>query len=302
MGMRVHIVAVPFDTALRGWRMGAGPEHLLACGLVARLEAQGDAVTTAIASPRRGAAAEIATAFELMSIVAREVRSAVGQGAFPLVLSGNCCTASGTLSGLTPARRAIAWFDAHGDANTPDTTTTGFLDGTALATAMGWCWNGLAAQIPGFDAVDPRHVLLLGARDLDPDEAVLLDRGRVCRLSPAETAGAPLDAALSALPRDLQAYVHCDLDALDPSVGQANVFPVPGGFEVDAITGAIARLGRSVPIAAAAVTAYAPAFDAGGRVCLAAFQIIDAIVGAVRLSRDAGASRADAARNAPGRD
>jgi arginase len=75
---------------------------------------------------------EIGTAFERMRRVAVAVRTVRAGGQFPGLLSGNCNSAVGTHSALTPARRAIFWFDAHGDCNTPDTTTTGFLDGMDL--------------------------------------------------------------------------------------------------------------------------------------------------------------------------
>jgi arginase len=280
--MRVHVIAVPFDTARRGWRIGAGPEHLLSNGLADRVRRLGHDVTAVIVEPGRPDPAEIATAFDLMARVAEQVRSAVDRGAFPLVLSGNCSTAIGTLSGLAPKDRAVLWFDAHGDANTPDTTTTGFLDGTGLAAVMGWCWNGMTRQIPGFTPVDPDSVLLIGARDLDPDEASLLDRGRVCRLMPEDVGTDRLSAALSALP-DAAAYVHCDLDVLDPSVGRANPFLVPGGLSRLSLQNAIDAIGRRMPIAAAAVTAYAPEYDEDGRMCRAALQIVDAIVAAARL-------------------
>ena len=279
--MGVHVIAVPFDTARRGWRMGAGPEHLLSNGLADRLHRQGHEVTTAIVEPVRADPAEIATAFDLMARVAEQVRSALERGAFPLVLSGNCNTAIGTLAGLAPTKCAVLWFDAHGDANTPDTTTTGFLDGTGLAAAMGWCWNGMTRQLPGFTPVDPDSVLLIGARDLDPDEASLLDRGRVCRLTPEEVGTGRLAIALSALP-DTAAYIHCDLDVLDPSVGRANPFLVPGGLSLVSLQDAIDAIGRTLPIAAAAVTAYAPESDENGRMCRAALQIVDALIAAAR--------------------
>lgn len=170
------------------------------------------------------------------------------------------------------------WFDAHGDVNTPDTTITGFLDGTALATAMGWCWNGLTRQIPGFEAVKASDVLLLGARDLDPDEIALLDGSKVRRLSSREIEAGAL-ADLPEHPRDEIAYLHCDLDVLDPSAGQANPFPVPGGLTVEALTRAIQTIGRVSPIAAAAVTAYAPEYDADQRIRDAALTIVETIVG-----------------------
>lgn len=279
--MRIQILAVPYDTARRGWRMGAGPEHLLDRGLPARLEAAGHAVGVTIVEPRRDAPAEIATAFDLMARLSDAVRNARQRGAFPLVLSGNCNSAVGTLSGLTPGERSIFWFDAHGDANTPETTTTGFLDGTGLAAAMGWCWRGLTAQIPGFQAVGPANVLLLGARDLDRDEQALLDRAAVRQLAPSGIGGDRLDLAAAALP-DAAAYVHCDLDVLDPSEGQANPFPTPGGISVPELERAIATIGRRRPIAAAAITSYAPEYDADGRILEAAMRVAAAVAAAVR--------------------
>ena len=46
-------------------------------------------------------------------------RSARTAGHLSLVLGGNCRIAVGTLNGLTPDRRAIFWFDAHGGGNLP---------------------------------------------------------------------------------------------------------------------------------------------------------------------------------------
>jgi arginase len=279
--MRILIFAVPYDTARRGWRMGAGPEHLLANGLPALLEAAGHAVDVAMVEPERDAPAEIATAFDLMARLSEGVRAAVRDGAFPLVLSGNCNSAVGTLSGLTPRERSVFWFDAHGDANTPETTTTGFLDGTGLAAAMGWCWQGMTKQVPGFQPVRSRHVLLLGARDLDPEEQALLDDADVRRLSPFEIAEGRLAPAAAALPESA-AYVHCDLDVLDPSEGRANPFLTPDGVSLVALEQAIATIGRAQPIAAAAITSYAPEYDGDGRMLSAAMRVGAAIAAAAR--------------------
>jgi arginase len=254
--------------------MGAGPEHLLTNGLTARLEAQGHTVTT-----------KIATAFDLMAKISDAVGAATRNHEFPIVLSGNCNSAVGTLSGLTPRERAIFWFDAHGDANTPETTTTGFLDGTGLAIAMGWCWRGLAARVPGFQPVPSHQVLLLGARDIDVEEASLLDEGSVRCLSTAEIAGGRLDAAIAAMPGRPAAYVHCDLDVLDPSLGRMNPFPVPGGLDVETLQRAIDTIGRARPIVAAAITSYAPEYDVDGRILAVALRVVDSIVAAAAISR-----------------
>ena len=279
--MQVQIILVPYDTARRGWRSGAGPEHLLRAGLAGHLRSKGHSVAEVevIESDPTQPPAEIATGFELMRKIAVAVRAARDAGRFPLVLSGNCNASVGALSGLTPARRAVFWFDAHGDLNTPDTTTSGFLDGTGFATALGLCWHGLASGIPGFEAVESGAALLIGARDLDPPEAALVDRGPVRAVSsarltdelPTLLGGARLEGALG--------HVHLDLDVLDPArVGRANSLPVPDGLSVEQLTGAIAAIRARIPLGAAVLASYAPEFDSGGGVWRAAFTAIDSLL------------------------
>jgi arginase len=279
--MDLQLLLVPYDTGRRGWRMGAGPEHLLAAGLATRLRSRGHDVRVETIEDDPGEPpAEIRTAFELMRRLAVRVRQARAASRFPLVLSGNCNAAVGTLAGLTPARRAVFWFDAHGDLNTPDSTLTGFLDGTGLATALGRCWHALAATVPGAVPVPPDATFLLGARDLDPAEAEFLARSPVTLLGPDDVRSrlAPLLAERAF--HDTVAYVHCDLDVLDPDGGRANPFPAPGGLSIADVTHAVEAIGRAVPLAAGAVAAYAPEYDADGRVGRAAFAAIDAMVGA----------------------
>jgi arginase len=279
--MHVQIIIVPYDTARRAWRSGAGPEHLLRAGLAAHLQGKGHSVAEVqvIEADPGQPPAEIATGFELIGRIAVAVRAAREARRFPLVLSGNCNSSVGVLSGLTPARRAVFWFDAHGDLNTPDTTASGFLDGTGLATALGLCWHRLAAGIPGFQPVDSEATFLLGARDLDPPEAALVARGAIGAVScagistdlPAVLARAPLEGAVG--------HVHLDLDAFDPAgVGRANTLPVPDGLSVEKLTEAIAAIRARIPLAAAALASYAPEFDSDGGVCRAAFAAIDAIL------------------------
>src|SRR6267378_2686087 len=72
-----------------------------------------------------GLRAEIGTTFALHRAVAVEVREAAAAEAFPLVLSGNCGSAIGALA-AAGAGTGIAWFDGHGDFNTPETSESGF--------------------------------------------------------------------------------------------------------------------------------------------------------------------------------
>jgi len=279
--MEIHLLLVPYDTARRDWRSGAGPNHLLQAGLTTHLQRSGHVVADiqVIEDDAVQASAEIRTAFELARRAAAGVRVARAAGRFPLVLSGNCNSAIGTLSGLAPAPRAIFWFDAHGDCNTPETTASGFLDGTGLATALGLCWRQLADSVSGFQAVAPEATFLLGVRDLDPGEVALLAGSRVT-VVPAERIPTDLPQLLARAPLgDAMAYVHLDLDVLDPRVGQANSFPAAGGLQVEQLISAIAAIRTRIPVGAAAVTSYAPEYDSQQTICRAAFAAIDAILG-----------------------
>src|SRR5215212_10088051 len=139
--MNVSIIAVPFDSGQRDARMGRGPAALLGAGLAAQLERTGATVTvTFVDLPPSTFCSEITAAFALQSEVARHVASARAEGAFPIVLAGNCNTAVGTVSGMLAARDVmpvVCWFDAHADFNTPETTTSGFLDGMAVSMLTG---------------------------------------------------------------------------------------------------------------------------------------------------------------------
>jgi arginase len=279
--MDIELLLVPYDSGQRGWRCGAGPEHLLRAGLPAHIQCQGHVVTAIhiIEDDPACPPAEIRTAFELARRLATAVRSARTAGHFPLVLSGNCNTAVGTLSGLTPARRATFWFDAHGDCNTPETTTTGFLDGMGLAMTMGLCWRHLGASVPGFQPVAAGATFLLGARELDPPEAALLQQSAITAI-PVEQIPEGLPGLLARAPlADTLGYLHLDLDVLDPAVGHANYLPAPNGLALPQLTAAVVAIRSRVPLGAAALTSYSPEDDHDQGVCRAAFGAIDAIVG-----------------------
>jgi arginase len=123
--------------------------------------------------------AEIYTTYELHRQLAQRVRAAKEHGAWPLILSGNCNSALGTLGGIEAHQAGIIWFDAHGDFNTPETTTGGFLDGMALATATGRCWLRMTQSIPGLAPVPDERVLMIGVRQLDDGEQALLEQSQV---------------------------------------------------------------------------------------------------------------------------
>ena len=274
--MAVHLIEVPYDSGHYGARMGAGPLRLSEGGLAERLQGPGRPVRRTRLEVDVGFPTENTVAFEVARRLSDEVRDAVRAEEFPLVLAGNCISCLGTVAGIGAERTGVVWMDAHGDFNTPDTTSSGFLDGMALSILVGEGWDAATATIPGFRPVAEEDVILVGARDLDAGERTRLERSAVRRLDPAEaTEGDAVDEVLADLAGRVDAlYLHVDLDVLDPSVGRANPFSVPGGLAVEAVLDWVDRLEGVAPVGAAAFTAYAPDVDRDGGVAEAAEKVM----------------------------
>jgi arginase family enzyme len=152
-----------------------------------------------------------------------QVDDALSDGRVPVLLAPECSVALTTLPTALRHRSEarVLWLDAHGDFNTPETSSSGYLGGMALAGACGLWDAGLGKQ-----AVEPGRVVLAGVRDLDERERELL------AVSEATLVGASTVETLVAVSNALErapVFVHLDLDVLDPESFPAQ-FPAPGGL------------------------------------------------------------------------
>ncbi|AHI00723.1 arginase family protein [Kutzneria viridogrisea] len=142
------------------------------------------------------------------------------------------------------------WFDAHGDLNTPATSPSGAYHGMALRHAFGEGDRDFVAEVP----VSARRVVLVGARNLDPGEQALIDRGLV-RHVPVEQGWQTswvTDAVVAS--RSPQFYLHIDLDVLDPSEFGEVTCPEPGGLTIAELVAAIRAVAALRPIVGAGIT------------------------------------------------
>jgi arginase len=280
--MRIELFVVPYDSGMRGARMGAGPERLIESGLADRIAERGHEVNvTTIELPDGFFNSEISAAFNLDRQLADGVRAAVGRDAFPIVLSGNCNSCLGTTAGIAEEELGVIWFDAHADFNTPDTTPSGFLDGMALGALTGRCFHQMTGTINGFRAVSDDRVVLVGARHLDPSEEAALKTSAVTRVS-ASAVATDLPAAVGSLhERSKNIYLHVDLDVLDASEGKANTYAVGGGLSVSELEDAVRTITQALRVRGVALTAYDPLADVDGRACEAAINVLLTVADAV---------------------
>jgi arginase len=172
--------------------------------------------------------------------VAGAVADAAGSQRPVTVVSGDCTTALGTVAGLQRAGvdAGIVWFDAHGDVQTLETSTSGYLGGVPLRILAGYRPELISHRI-GLRAVAEERVTLVDARDLDPAEAEYLAASAIRRCTVADVSADTLPAG--------PLYLHVDLDIIDPAELPGLRFPAPGGpgpAPVDAAIGRVLATGR----------------------------------------------------------
>jgi arginase len=274
--LRTRVILSPYDSGHCRKRMGCGPEHILESGLKPLFGRLGIEFGSEEVAPDHPFPAEINSAFQLARKISERVRARREAGAFPIVLSGNCNAAVGTVSGCGAENTGVVWFDGHGEATTPETTRSGFLDGMPISILVGRAWHALARSVPGFTPISGNRVLLFGARDLEVAELTLLGEAGVRQMATVEQ----LKRSLAALASEIKSvYVHVDLDVLDPSVAKANQWTPPNGISLEVLIRAIREVRKRSTIAALGIASYDPEVDRGGRALAAAVAVTEAVLG-----------------------
>jgi arginase len=249
--------------------MAGDPTHAAADGpavVSAALAEMGSrlAVRRVVVPPLRGD--NRAASIELGGRVGELVRECVAHEDVPLVLAGSCDVAPGVLAGIRDASVGVVWIDAHGDFNTPESSVSGFWPGMTLAVVVGDCGQDVWSKL-NWRPVAPQRVALVGVRSLSPaQEARRVQQSavRVVRWRDG-LPEADLETALDRLRADVErAYVHLDLDALDPAIGSGVVDPpVPGGLSEQQLVELLSKLGDRFAVLAATIATYTPSNDNG---------------------------------------
>jgi arginase len=164
------------------------------------------------------------------------------EGALPLVLGGDHSLAAGSVAASAAWLRrtqqkpvGLLWVDAHGDMNTPTTTSSGNVHGMPLAALLGQEPAELASI--GFSpSVLPQHTVLVGVRNLDEQEKAQIRAStvHVFTMKDIDRDGiAKIAERAIALASEETGGIHVsfDLDVCDPSFAPGVGTPVKGGFD-----------------------------------------------------------------------
>jgi arginase len=247
----IHVLGVPLD--LGGGRRGVdmGPSAVRIAGLGEQLVAMGYQVvdhgdvpvpipeTRTARNPQKRYIREIARVCE--RVYQRTSRSLTA-GAIPIVLGGDHSLAAGSVAASADVAASsggavgLLWIDAHGDMNTPATTTSGNVHGMPLAALVGTEPAELARL--GSDRVPKvraEHVVLIGIRNLDDGEKTRIRESGVHVFTMKDI---DRDGIATVMERGLALamqgttalHVSFDLDVCEPSIAPGVGTPVKGGL------------------------------------------------------------------------
>ena len=236
---RVAVVGVPMDLGANRRGVDMGPSALRYARLLEQLEDLGYTVedlgdvpvSLARASRRRGRGLAYLEEIRAAALVLKERLAALPEGVVPIVLGGDHSLSMGSVAGAARGRRVgVVWVDAHADFNTPETSPSGNVHGMPLAVLSGL---GHPRLTEVFRAVDPKDVVLVGVRSLDPGEKRLLKEAgvRVYTMHEVDRLGVAriAEEVLKHL-QGLPLHVSLDADVLDPTLAPGVGTPVPGGL------------------------------------------------------------------------
>jgi arginase len=162
-------------------------------------------------------------------------RKAVAAGEIPVFLGGDHSASIGTVGGVThDADVGLLWIDAHGDFNTPETSDSQNVHGMALAVLLGLGPRELVDLGRKGPKVKPENVVLIGVRDLDDEEKVLIRASgcTVFTMREVDEFGirAVLSQTLAGFGHLDKIHVSLDLDVMDPLDAPGVGTPSQGGL------------------------------------------------------------------------
>ena len=264
--MHITVICIPYQIDVARWGCAAGPQAFLDHGLIQLLEAKGHTVSNPIwiELPKSERTRDSITN---LGNIAKRSSAAVStalkhEDSFVLVLEGDCTHAVGAIGGLAQAKGSpgVVWFDAHGDLNTMETTTSGFLGGLPYAVALGWDLDDWRQAAGLEQPVRPEAAALIEALELHP----ILHMDAVEMVQPG-VAGR-LQIALQPRANEAKAwYLHIDLDVAGPEENPGNLTPAPHWPPRQQIIEAARATAQTVQVKVASLAVYNPAGDVNGR-------------------------------------
>ncbi|MFH0962271.1 MAG: arginase family protein [archaeon] len=199
------------------------------------------------------------------------VKRAAKSGKVPAVITGDDSYTFGILAGLAEVHKDFVafWFDSHGDINTPKSSPSGTVHGMPLAIALGYGDKRLVAVSKKKKSITNDKLVLVGTRDLDAPETLFIRKQGILKFSSDEISVGGVDRFFETIGKDpkiskvKKAFIHFDVDVLDPKESPSAAMPVPEGLSVEESTKLLTGLLRRYELIGFSVSEYNPTKDDG---------------------------------------
>lgn len=244
--MNIRVIGVPIDLGADRRGVDFGPSAIRYAGLHDQLHLLGHSVNDTgnviVPQPESQPVGHPRLKFlepivQLSEDLARLVAQGLRAGDFPLILGGDHSLALGSISGVTEVYKPLGliWIDAHADFNTEESSPSGNIHGMILAALAGLGHDRLTHVGGWTHKLDPTNIVIVGARDLDPGEQVLLrsQKVHVFTMSDIDQLGIfeVMRKAIAIAGHDNRPiHLSFDMDALDPREAPGVGTPVRGGL------------------------------------------------------------------------
>lgn len=219
----------------------------------------------------------------------------LAHGHMPVVLGGDHSIAIGTISALSRhhARRGshigVVWLDAHGDANTPETSPTGNIHGMPLAVSLGLGPPALRAVGGPQRMIEGARTALVGLREADPGERDILrhagvnvfDMDDIREHGMDQVMARAIDRILS-IPDTAGIHVSIDMDCVDPALAPGVGTPVPGGLSSQQAHQAMRLLAATGKLVSVELVEVDPTAAPGNRTAELAVDLLAALLAPAR--------------------
>jgi len=233
MKQTIALIGVPSSAGAHWPGQEKAPAYLREAGLVSRLEEAklevvdlGDLPLVRFQPDREHRTGQnLGRVVEVCQHVADQVDLALGQGALPLVIGGDCSLSLGVVAGFVRHRQdfSLLYFDGHVDLNTPATSPSGIFDSMGMAHML--AEPGTAQELSHLGARYPLlskdQIFLFGYNpgELNPVEEEALARHRLQGLPLPKVQGRAEQAARQAVKflegRGERFLLHFDVDVID---------------------------------------------------------------------------------------
>ncbi|MCF8565969.1 arginase [Alicyclobacillus tolerans] len=291
----LRIIGAPSDLGQGRRGVDMGPSAIRYAGLKERLEGLGHDVADLgnipvptlemhnVTDQRLKYLPEVTRVSHALYKMVREVLSAKQ---VPIVLGGDHSISIGSVAAVASVHSnfGLIWFDAHGDMNTDETTPSGNIHGMPLAASLGLGHTDLV-NLGGFaPKVDPKRVVLVGARSVDRHEADLIKKSGIKVYTMAEidqTGMGPVMEEAIRIAGDGTDGIHLslDLDALDPMFAPGVGTPVNGGVTYREGHLAMELLSQSRKILSVDVVEVNPILDEHNQTGKMAVELVESLFG-----------------------